>query len=110
MANDEIGLYDDTFYSKKKDAEVCELYKNGGSIQRIADKLNISRQRVQQILRYHKIEKRNRDGINRDEFLGVTLNESDKTALRTEAKRRGISMSTLTANLIKEMLEEIQKS
>jgi hypothetical protein len=45
---------------------------------------------------------------DRDEFLGINISEADKTALREEAARRGISMSALTADLIKDMLKEVR--
>lgn len=103
---------------KERNDEICKLYTvDGMTTQQCAERFKISRERVRQILRKRGIYKKDRaeqkilglrngvvESTARDEFLGVNLSESDKLALRAEAERRGISMSMLTSDLIKEML------
>lgn len=97
----------------ERDVEICRLYRGGWSINRIAKEKGLSRPRVQQILRSNDVKRSDRPQPprgDRDEFLGVNISEADKTALRQEAERRGLSMSALTAELIKEMLAEVRAS
>lgn len=103
---------------KERNDEICKLYTvEGLTTQQCAERFKISRERVRQILRRAGIYRKDRaeqkilglrNGVvetaARDEFLGVNLSESDKHALRAEAERRGVSMSSLTSDLIKEML------
>ena len=70
-----------------------------------ANDFGLKRQRIKQIVVTAGIW-RERLPPDRDEFLGVNLSEDDKEALRREAARRGVSMSALTSDLIKEMLAE----
>lgn len=89
---------------------ICSRYTSGETLQDIATSLKLSRERVRQILRKHGVFKKDRpvERSDRDEFLGVNISEADKLALKEEASRRGISMSALTADLIKDMLKEVR--
>lgn len=95
-----------------RDADICTRYTNGEPIDSIVTHFGITRGRLYQILHKHGIYKKDRPVIkksDRDEFLGVNLNEADKQALRAEAERRGISMSALTSDLIKDMLASLHE-
>lgn len=90
--------------------QVCRRYIDGATLDECAVQFKISHERVRQILRKAGVYRRDRlvARSDRDEFLGVNISEADKTALRAEAARRGISMSALTADLIKDMLKEVR--
>lgn len=87
----------------ERDAAICAHYAAGNKAAQCASKFRISRQRVLQILRDGNVWKPYEKG-DRTEFLGVSLSADDKLALSEEASRRGISMSSLTSDLIKDML------
>jgi hypothetical protein len=91
----------------ERDLEICRFYLAGRTLEEIGQHFGVKRQRIKQIVKRAGIWRPQAQPESvRDHFVGVTLSESDKTALRAEAERRGISMSTLTAELIKEMLAE----
>lgn len=92
--------------SKERNEEICRLYVSGLTLNQCGDIFKLSHERVRQILRKAGVFKRDRavERSDRDEFLGVNLTEADKDALRAEAERRGVSMSSLTSDLIKDML------
>ena len=105
--------------SERNDS-ICHRYMQGATIYQIGKEFSLSHERIRQILRKANIYKNFRGtsqhvGLSggvvvsdiRDEFLGVNLCEADKTALRQDAKRRGISMSALTADIIKDMLASL---
>jgi hypothetical protein len=94
-----------------RDAEICALYLTGASLAECGKKYGLKRQRIKQIVQKAGVWREYvRPPTNgRDEFLGVNISEEDKLALRDEAKRRGISMSALTADLIKDMLAELPR-
>ena len=109
--------------NKNRNEEICKRYVEGGTLKSIAFDYGLSSERVRQILQRGGISKHFRakqknvglkDGVfvtdERGEFLGVNLSEEDKTALREEAARRGISMSKLSSNIIQEMLESLRTS
>lgn len=85
--------------------EIAKLYLEGKTLEECGEIYRISRQRIKQILKKYGVwRKRAESSDLRDELLGVTLSKADKLALREEAQRRGLSMSALTSDLIKEML------
>ena len=94
--------------TNQRNLEICRRYRAGESAQAIGDSLTprISRQRVLQILRSRGVTQEDRTTKSDEdgELLGVILSKEDKQAVREEAAERGISMSALTADLIKEML------
>jgi hypothetical protein len=100
-----------------RNEKIVQCYVDGCTLQECSARFGISHERVRQILRAAGVFKNFRakqqqvglqEGVvvsdNRDKFLGVNLSETDKAALKNEAERRGISMSMLTSDLIKEML------
>lgn len=95
----------------ERNTEICRLYVEGATLQEVGEGFKLSRERVRQILRKNGVYKKDRavEKSGRDEFLGVNITESDKAALREEASRRGLSMSALTSDLIKDMLASLQQ-
>ena len=91
---------------KERDAEVCSLYISGLSMKALCARAKLSRMSVYQILKKAGVQLRGRtsERSERDEFLGVNVSEPVKSALREEAKRRGLSVSELTSDTLKDML------
>lgn len=107
--------------NEQRDKEIVACYIGGKTLEQCGQEFKITRERVRQILRKHGILKHARvkpkvgldDGgvvktDGRDEFLGVNISEGDKQALREEAERRGLSMSRLSSDFIKEMLAKLE--
>lgn len=96
--------------SKERNEEICRLYVGGLTLRECGQHFKLSHQRVRQILRRAGVFKRDQlvERSDRDEFLGVNLTEADKIALRAEAERRGVSMSALTSDLIRDMLSTLE--
>lgn len=83
--------------SVDREKEICELYRAGASLRDIGYHMRISHETVRKILRSHGISKEDRL-VNRSErqaFVGVDLPKLWKHALRTEAAKRGVTMSAL---------------
>lgn len=91
----------------QRNADICAYYKAGHKLSECASRFGLGRQRVQQILLAAGIWKPYVKG-DRTEFLGVSVSAADKAALTEEAARRGLSMSALTSDLIKDMLAEVR--
>lgn len=91
---------------RARDAEICQRYLSGLSLAESGRPFGIGRQRVKQIVQAAGVWRAAKKTNGRDEFLGVNISEEDKQALREEAARRGLSMSALTADLIRDMLAE----
>lgn len=105
----------------ERNGAICRRYVAGATLQEVSQEFLLSRERVRQILRKAGVFKGDRlrpshlglrDGVvessARDVFLGINISERDKVALRAEAERRGISMSALTSDLIKDMLATLE--
>lgn len=89
----------------ERDQEICKMYLAGKTLQECGTQYGIRRQRVKQILKEAGVWRPAvKQTSERDEFLGLNISTADKVALRAEAARRGISMSALSAEAIKEML------
>jgi len=88
-----------------RDSQIEAFYMSGNNLAKCASRFRLSRQRVLQILKARNVWKPyTRVKSDRVNFLGVNISDADKEALREEADRRGISMSALSAETIKEML------
>jgi len=92
--------------SVERNQEIIRLYVNGLTLQECGEHFKLSHERVRQILRKAGVWQRDRKLTDRDVFLGVNLTEQEKNGVRDEAARRGVSMSVLTADLIKDMLSK----
>lgn len=93
-----------------RNAAIVLRYNAGENFRMIAEAYGISRERVRQILRRNNIEPRKRGNPMRSDrtiFLGVEVTDEVKEALRVEAKRRGVSMSSLTSVTLQEMLKAV---
>lgn len=89
----------------ERDAEIRRLYVTEEmTLREIGNQFKITRERVRQILKKAGIDKNSRSLSTREEFLGVNLTEEVKGALRTEAEKRGVSMSSLTSETLSDML------
>jgi hypothetical protein len=97
---------DSTKSRAARDAEICRRYRAGETIAEIRLWAGLSHGRVHQVLRANGVGRNDRPVPHngRDEFLGIELEDLTKVALRQEAKRRGISMSRLSAETIRQML------
>lgn len=93
-----------------RDADICQRYERGEQPSAICKLFQITPERVRQIVRLSGRTMRPvgtpRVRSDRTMFLGVEVSKVVKTALRKEAQRRGISMSLLTAETVREMLVE----
>lgn len=89
-----------------RDAAICDQYTAGATIDTIAASVGLTTGRIHQILRAYGLRSgdRPRPHNGRDEFLGIELEEMTKIALRQEAERRGLSMSKLSADVLRDML------
>lgn len=92
-----------------RDTQMCEQYirekSDGLTLAALGIQHGLSRERIKQILNKAGIKTdRKVERSMRDQFLGVDLTEEVKNALRTEAARRGLSMSALTSDVVREML------
>jgi hypothetical protein len=92
-----------------RDKDICALYMEGKSLAECGLKYGIGRQRVKQIVEKAGLwrEPKPVPLSGRDELLGVLISDDDKKTLRAEARRRGISMSEMTAEWIKNKLAEL---
>ncbi len=88
-----------------RDAAICRHYQAGHTVAQCASAFRLGRMRTFQILQKAEVL-RPRVKVNRTKHLGVMINEDDKAALTEEAKRRGVSTSELTSDLIRDMLAE----
>lgn len=107
----EVGLKDGVVIEvSERNAEICRLYTGGLTLQQVGDHYGLTKERVRQILReagVYKTDRKKETKVVRDAFLGINITEGDKVALCQEAARRGVSMSQLTADLIRKMLSEL---
>lgn len=88
-----------------RDDQICRLYAAGATLEYLGSVYTLSRQRIQQIVMKAGIFRGTVQRSDREEFLGVNVTRDDKKALLREAHRRGLSMSALTSDMIKEMLK-----
>jgi DNA-binding NarL/FixJ family response regulator len=84
----------------ERDAHICFLYSEGHTQEALAEKFEISEQRVGQILSKMGLTKKDRLSSERTLFTGVHLTVAVKEALRIEAEREGTSMSALIAQAV----------
>jgi len=91
----------------ERNAEIIARYQAGEPILKLRAAFNLSAGRIYQILdSVEKKRKHKKQEVPRDVFLGINVSESVKDALLLEANKRGISMSSLSSDALKQMLVE----
>lgn len=94
--------------NQERDALICKEYNDGMTVQLLALQTGLSAERVRQVLRKAGVYNPQRQvTTDREKFLGVNISEPVKVALRQEAERRGLSMSSLTSDVLKGMLVDL---
>ena len=78
---------------------VIGYYKEGHRISQCASKFGLSRQYVQQVLQKAGVWKRY-VRTKRTEFLGITVSEETKQALKQHAEQKGVSVSQLASDAL----------
>lgn len=88
----------------KRDAEICAYYQAGHKLAECATRFKLGRQRILQILKaagvwqpYVKMK--------RTKFLGVSITDETKDALKQKAEERGVSVSRLTSDILDEAVK-----
>lgn len=87
-----------------RNAEIVARYQAGEPILKLKTAFNLSAGRIYQILGSVEKKRKQSTGTPRDVFLGINVSEAVKDALLMEANRRGISMSSLSSDALKQML------
>jgi len=98
---------------QRRNAAICEAYVNGVSVHALSEEYGISTQRIRQILRRNGVTKRDQFQAPRRHHLGmsqvgITVTDSVKEKLKQEAQRRGMTMSSFGAELLKESLDALR--
>jgi hypothetical protein len=100
MTNEEKALR-----MEQRNKEICAFYVAGNDLAACASKFGLKRQRLKQLLEKAGVW-RPYEKSKRTKFLGVSLTDEDKVALREEADRDGMSMSALSSEWIRQKLAE----
>lgn len=97
-----------------RDAEICCLYKGtpetpGLTLLELAVIFGVTPERIRQVTQKGGLDKTSRVMIEdgREKFLGVNVTVKIKKAIKAEAKKRGMSVSSLTSSTLKRMLEDL---
>jgi len=93
----------------ERNESICHLYKEGGlTLGQLGQRFHLSRERIRQIVKRAGLTKEDRTSAvitSTDEFLGVNIPKEIKLALRKEAQKRGVSMSSVTTKTLRDMLK-----
>ena len=89
--------------SAERNTELCKLYTAGQTLDQLAATFSISKQRVRQIVIKGGVWKKK---TPRPEFLGVDVTKDVKDKLKDAADERGVSMSKLASDIIRNTLEK----
>ena len=90
--------------SPERDALIVKRYQEDVPMAALAEEFQISKGRIYQILKKAGVPRRAVRTSERDLFLGINISEDVKNALKAEAARQGVSMSSLSAKSLREML------
>ena len=89
---------------EQRNAGICAYYQAGHKLAECATRFKLGRQRVLQILKaagvwqpYVKMA--------RTKFLGVSITDETKDALKVRADERGVSVSRLTSDILDEAIK-----
>jgi len=88
----------------ERNAELIRRYLANEPIEELSSSFRLTRGRIYQILNKAGVSRDRQAPDGRDQFLGVNLAEPVKDALRAEAQRRGVTMSSLSSEVLREML------
>lgn len=88
----------------RRNADICTLYQSGATLAACGERFALSRQRIQQILKKAGLWRPRIKGP-RTKFLGVTINEHTKDALRARAEREGKSVSQLASDALDKLVK-----
>lgn len=89
----------------QRDADICAYFRAGHGLIACEQKFKLKRQRLQQILRNADVWKPHVKST-RTKFLGVTVSEGTKIALKQKAAQDGVSVSKLTANALDALVQK----
>lgn len=95
-------------YKDERNAAIYEEYKKGVTIEDLCRKYRISRQWLHKILRKGKLGPRE-VFVGRDAFLGVNINEGTKNQVKKLADKRGVSVSALADEALREFVQQEKK-
>lgn len=90
-----------------RDEAICQLYREGCTLADIGQRYDLSKARVQQIIRAHgltKADRAERPGDGREEFLGVHVTSDTKARLRRKAGKK--SMSKIASKILEDGLRD----
>lgn len=87
----------------QRNADLCAYYNEGHNARQCASKFRIARQRVIQILQEAHVWKPYVKN-NRTQFLGVSVSEETKDALRVKADAEGKSVSRFASDVLDEVV------
>src|ERR1017187_10100761 len=88
--------------SSERNATISGHCTAGVTLDALAVEFTLSRQRIRQIVRKAGVWQRK---TPRGAFLGVDVTDETKAALKSEAEKRGVSVSRLTSDTLEQMLE-----
>lgn len=106
-------------HRQERDSTICELYKEGKTLEQIAEECSLSRARVGRILQKNGLTSKDRVKSalsQRVKFTGIYLTAQAKAALVQISADEDTSMSSFLSNLFDEELKrrgitfEIKKS
>ena len=92
----------------ERNVAICLYYNGGHKLSETASHFKMGRQRVLQILKKGGVWKPYVKS-KRDKFLGLTVTEETKDALRERAEERGVSVSRFVADKLDEMVGNAAK-
>lgn len=84
---------------------ICTYYKEGRKLKECASKFRLGRQQVMNILKQAGVWQPYVKGA-RTQFLGVSVSEQTKEALRKKADEEGKSVSRLASDVLDEVVAE----
>lgn len=90
---------------KQRDADICSDHQAGHGIAQLCQKHGLKRQRIYQILKKAGIHQ-SRKRSARTHFLGVSVSEETKDALKQKATDEGKSVSKLTSDALDALVEK----
>ena len=88
-----------------RNAAICAYYANGATLAQTASRFQLGRQRVAQILQAGGVW-RPYVKNGRTKFLGVTVSEETKDALKAKADANGVSVSKFTSDVLAAAVKE----